>query len=138
MTMAGGGDHLAVKGLGTDIVQISRLEASVQRTGDTFLNHVYAPEELLQAPPEGSARRLEYLAGRWAAKEALAKALGCGITAQCRLREIVVLNEEGTGRPLLTLQGEAAKTAEGLGVRRCLVSIAHERDYAVATVITEG
>ncbi len=136
--MADGGDHLAVKGLGTDIVQISRLETSIQRTGDTFLAHVYAPEELKQAPPEGSVRRLEYLAGRWAAKEALAKALGCGITDKCRLREIVVLNEEGTRRPLLTLRGVTAKTAEGLGVRRCLVSIAHERDYAVATVITEG
>ena len=136
--MADDGDHLAVKGLGTDIVQIPRLEVSIQRTGDTFLTHVYAPEELKQAPPEGSARRLEYLAGRWAAKEALAKALGCGVTAQCRLREIVVLNEEDTRRPLMTLQGETAATAARLGVRRCLVSIAHERDYAVATVITEG
>ena len=123
-----------VIGLGTDIVRIDRLAQSVSRAGAAFLEHVYAQEELAQAPQPESSRRMEYLAGRWAAKEALAKALGCGITGQCRLTEIVVLNDP-SGQPRMSLTGAAAQTAAALGVRQCLVSITHEHEYAAATVV---
>lgn len=129
---------MALRGLGTDIVRMERLEASIRRTGEAFLRHVYAEEELRQAPPEGSPRRIEYLAGRWAVKEALAKALGCGISAQCRMCEVVTLDDQKSGQPRLTLRGAAAETAGRLGVRQTMVSIAHEHEYAVATVITQG
>jgi holo-[acyl-carrier protein] synthase len=125
-----------ILGLGTDIVEIRRLAQSIERSGDAFLTKVYTPEELAQAP-ERSPRRTEYLAGRWAAKEALAKALGTGITAQCRLNEICTLNDT-LGRPTITLTGSAKDSANAIGVKHIHISIAHEKDYAVATVILEG
>ena len=122
-----------ILGLGTDLVEIARLAKSVERTGQAFLEKVYAPAEL-EAAPAKEPRRTEYLAGRWAAKEALAKALGTGITEKCRLNEICVLNDPA-GRPVMTLSGSARETAGARGVRRILLSISHERTYATATVL---
>ena len=124
----------AILGLGTDIVEIERLRQSLERTGDAFLAKVYTDAERAAMPPQGP-RRLEYLAGRWAAKEALAKALGTGITSECRLGEISVRNDPENGRPEMTLAGAAAATAARLGVRAIHLSISHERHYAVATVL---
>lgn len=123
-------------GLGTDIVEIERLKASIQRTGEHFLNKVYSQAELENMPHEGK-RREEFLAGRWAVKEALAKALGCGITEQCRLVDITTINDLNTGAPITTLEGAALETAKRMGVKRIWTTIAHEKIYAVATVILE-
>ena len=79
-------------GVGTDIVELARLEKSISRTGDAFLQKVYAPGEL-DALPAQERRRLEFLGGRWAAKEALAKALGTGVGDACRMNEVIVLND---------------------------------------------
>lgn len=124
-----------ILGLGTDIVEIRRLAQSLGRSGDAFLAKVYADEELSHAP-EREPRRTEYLAGRWAVKEAFAKALGTGITEHCRLNEICTI-DEANGRPVITLRGSAAQSANALGVKNIHVSIAHEKEYAVATVILE-
>jgi len=123
-------------GLGTDIVDIERLRQSVQRTGEHFLTKVYSPAELEHLPPEGR-RRDEFLAGRWAVKEALAKALHCGITEHCRLADITTLNDPVSGAPITTIKGAALKTAQDMGVRHIWTSIAHEKNFAVATVIVE-
>ena len=120
-------------GLGTDLVELARLAQSVERSGEAFLRHTYSPAELAVLPPEGPVR-IAFLGGRWAAKEALAKALGTGIGAACALREITVLNDDA-GAPVLALEGNAKRTAEARGVRRILVSISHEKNYATATVI---
>ncbi len=120
-------------GLGTDLVEIQRLKESIERSGEPFLARVYAPEELVVVPKTES-RRMEFLAGRWAAKEALSKALGTGIGAKCHMNEICVLND-GAGRPVMTLSGEAKATADALGVTQVMVSISHERGFAMATVI---
>ncbi|MBR4125856.1 MAG: holo-ACP synthase [Victivallales bacterium] len=125
-----------VIGLGTDLVELTRLEQSVARSGETFLAHTYSEAELAVMPPEGPMR-IAFLGGRWAAKEALAKALGTGIGASCSLREITVLND-AAGAPVLTLEGNAKRTADARGVRRILVSISHEKNYATATVILCG
>ncbi|MBQ4480891.1 MAG: holo-ACP synthase [Victivallales bacterium] len=123
----------AVIGLGTDLVELDRLAQSVARSGEAFLRHTYSEAELAALPPEGPVR-IAFLGGRWAAKEAVAKALGTGIGASCALREITVLND-CAGVPVLTLDGNAKRTAEEKGVRRILVSISHEKHYATATVI---
>lgn len=123
-------------GVGIDLVEIPRLEASLQRTGEVFLAKVYHPREL-EGRPSNLSRRLEYLAGRWAAKEALAKALGTGITERCALKEICVLNRED-GSPVMTLEGAALRTAEERGVRRILLSLSHEKNYATAIVLLLG
>ena len=125
-----------ILGLGTDLVELDRLAQSLERSGKAFLEHTYSEAELAALPPEGPVR-VAFLGGRWAAKEALAKALGTGIGAACGLREITVLNDDA-GAPVLTLAGNARRTAEERGVRRIWVSISHERHYATATVILVG
>jgi len=123
-------------GLGTDIVEIARLEKSLQRSsGERFLAHVFTPAEQAAAPASGR-QMYAYYAGRWAAKESLAKALGTGICSRCALRDIEVFRGEN-GRPGLSLSGTAAETAAALGIRRLLVSISHEQAYACAVVIAE-
>ncbi len=123
-------------GLGTDIIDISRLQASLERSGETFLRHAYSPEELSACPPSG-ARRTEFLAGRWAAKEAFSKALGTGISSACALREITILNNP-LGQPEITLTGAARDTAAARGVSAVKVTITHEKLYACATVALVG
>jgi len=123
-------------GLGTDIIEIDRLEKSLDRSGESFLNHVYTQGEL-DVCPEAPVRRREFLAGRWAAKEACAKALGTGIGVNCSMQDVEILPGDN-GRPVLTMLGNARQTADNLGVTACHLSISHERNYACATVILEG
>ena len=77
-----------------------------------------------------------YFAGRWAVKEAVAKALGCGIGADCASIEVETCN--GTaGKPVTRLSGNAAKTMEKLGGKNIHISLSHEANYAIAYVILE-
>ena len=122
-------------GLGTDIVEIARIERMLAEYADDFCARVYTPEEMAIA---GDRRgRIVFLAGRWAAKEAAAKALGCGIGADCAFTDINITRDDG-GRPVLTFSGAAAAYAARLGVSAVKLSISHESRYAVATVILTG
>ncbi|NLZ59194.1 MAG: holo-ACP synthase [Lentisphaerae bacterium] len=123
-------------GLGIDIVEIARLRATLQRSGQRFLDYVFTPAEQ-SAAPESERQRYAYFAARWAAKEALSKALGCGIGAKCAFKEIEVQNNE-LGKPDLALSGQAAATAAELGIKRLHLSLSHERDYACAVTIAEN
>lgn len=122
-------------GLGTDIVEISRIKKAVEKSGETFLNKVYTTQEI-SAYSKRNTSGYSYLAGRWAAKEALAKALGCGIGENCSLTDIDI-SSTPSGSPALTLSGNAKKYADHLGVNNILVSVSHEANYAVATVLLE-
>ncbi len=124
-----------IVGTGTDIIEVERIRKSLDLHGEAFKERVYTDEEIR----ESSLRKdpSVYFAGRWAAKEALSKALGCGISAKCGWRDINVSNSEG-GRPSLTLSGKARETAEALGVRHIHISISHERNLATAVVILES
>lgn len=119
-----------IVGLGTDIVEISRMEAALARNGALFRDRVFTAAEQREA-----GTRLSYFAGRWAAKEAAAKALGCGFGSGCALTDIEVLNDD-LGAPHLTCTAPAAQALNG-GKLRFLVSISHEKAYAAATVIIE-
>lgn len=99
------------------------------------MEKVYSPAELSMVPAK-NPRRIEFLAGRWAAKEAFAKALGCGITDKCRLNEITVLNDDA-GRPVMTVAGAAKETMRSMSVSKIHISISHEKAYATAVVILE-
>ena len=124
-------------GIGIDIVEIERLEKSLKRsTGKQFLNHVYTEAEQAAAP-QNERQKYAYFAGRWAAKEALSKAFGCGISSKCALRDIEILRGSA-GEPQMELSGAAAQTAASLGVKKLHLSISHEREYACANVIAEG
>ena len=122
-------------GLGTDITGISRIKKAIDKGGESFLKKVYTPQEI-SSYTKRNCSAVSYLAGRWAAKEALAKALGCGIGENCSLTDIDVA-ELASGAPALVLSGNAKKYADFLGVNNIFVSISHEDDYAVATVVLE-
>ena len=120
-------------GIGTDIVELARLKAAIARGGKAFLERVYTPAELAEARD-----RLEYLGGRWAAKEAAAKALGCGIGAGCSFTDIEVAND-ASGAPTITCSAPAAVRLAERHRNLCWhISISHEHAYAVATVLVEG
>lgn len=124
-----------ISGLGTDVVAIDRIRKMLERHGENILNRIYTEAE--QAEAAARNHPAEYYAGRWCAKEALSKALKCGIGEDCSWLDISVLND-ASGAPSLELSGAARNTAERLGCRRIHVSISHEREYAAATVIIEN
>ena len=123
-----------IKGLGIDIVETARIGQVIERHGEQFLNRVYTPAE--QAIGKIRASAQHFYAGRWAAKEAAAKALGCGIGQECAFNEIEV-RESPVGLPVMRFTGTAARTAEALGAKNVRVSITHEREYAAAVVVLE-
>lgn len=123
-----------IKGLGIDIVETARIRQVIERHGEQFLNRVYTPAE--QAVGKIRASAQHFYAGRWAAKEAAAKALGCGIGSECAFNEIEIVDSE-IGVPSLVFSGSAARTAAALGAKNVRVSITHEREYAAAVVIIE-
>ena len=120
-------------GLGSDLVDISRIAGVHQRFGARFARRFLAAEELALLPPQPTA----WLAGRFAAKEAAAKALGTGFRDGVEWRDILALPNQ-LGKPELVLRGEAAALAARMGVRKCHVSISHERQMALAVAILEG
>ncbi len=120
-----------IVGIGTDLVQVSRIESSLQRFGERFARRVLAPEEWPRF--ERSARPAHYLAKRFAAKEATAKALGTGFRNGLSLQHIAITNTD-LGRPQVLFSGKARLLCEQLGVGEAHVSISDEREYAVAFV----
>jgi holo-[acyl-carrier protein] synthase len=114
--------------VGVDLVHVPRIAAAVARSGATFLDRSFTPAELELCG--GDPARL---AGRWAAKEAALKALGCGI-GELPMLDVETLAEP-TGAPLLHLAGRAAAAASEAGWTQCSVSISHDGDYATAVVV---
>ena len=124
-----------ILGIGTDLSEIGRIERSVERFGERFLERVYTSGE--QAYCARKKRAGESLAARFAAKEAAAKALGTGISRGVGWREFEVRREPGQ-RPTMHLSGRAAELAEALGVVRISLSLTHGKDTAMAVVVMEG
>ncbi len=119
-----------IVGIGTDIVQIARLAQSLEKIG----TRAFTPKELAYA--ESFRDSAAHLAGRWAAKEALAKALGCGFGGKCAWQDIEIVNDD-SGKPVMSLTGTACETFAALGGKNIHLSISHEKDYATAFVILE-
>jgi len=116
---------------GVDLIEISRIEEVIARHGKHYLERIYTPAELEQC-----GRRAESLAGRFAAKEAVAKALGCGI-GDVTWKEIEVLGDEQNA-PVLTLHGAAEKMVKKMGLTTWSVSISHSQSHSVAMVVMLG
>ena len=113
---------------GVDIIEIPRIARVVERYGERFLHRVYTEAE--QALYRG---RVPELAARFAAKEAISKALGTGIWG-IRWREMEVLPDM-RGKPLVYLHGAAAARARDLNLRHFAVSLSHSREFAMAVVV---
>jgi holo-[acyl-carrier protein] synthase len=116
---------------GVDLIEISRIEDAVSRHGKRYLERIYTLAEL-----EICGKRADSLAGRFAAKEAVAKALGCGI-GEVEWKEIEILGDEQSA-PVLHLHGAAARKANELGLANWSVSISHNQSQAVAFVVAVG
>ena len=125
---------MAIVGLGTDIVEISRIEQSLQRSPRLVQRVLTETEQAIYQQHTQPAR---YFAKRFAAKEAAAKALGTGIGRGISFQHFEVSND-AQGRPQLLLLAQAATLAATLGVQRCWLSITDEQAYASATVIFEA
>ncbi|WUH89475.1 4'-phosphopantetheinyl transferase superfamily protein [Streptomyces sp. NBC_00433] len=115
--------------LGVDLLRAGELDRVMGR--GWFTAHVYAPGELAEAAALGPARRREYLAGRFAAKEALLKVLGRGLFQGVAPRDIAVLRRP-EGAPAVTLGGSAARAAADLGLDAFAVSLSHKDDLVAA------
>jgi holo-[acyl-carrier protein] synthase len=122
-------------GSGIDLVEIGRIQQSIDRYGSRFLDRVYTRAE--QAYCRGKRKSAESFAARFAAKEAGAKALGTGISYGVSWLEIEVVREP-SGRPNLQFHGRAAQIAARLGVARAALSITHTDGLAMASVLLEN
>lgn len=122
---------LVIVGMGVDIVEVDRLEAALSRWGEPLLARLFSPGEYRVMP--GPRSRGQFFAGRFAAKEAVLKALGVGLRG-CRWRDVEV-GRDNRGRPVVRLQGPLVALAAKKGVGSVHLSISHSRRYAVATAV---
>ena len=113
--------------IGVDIVEIARLEKAIKRHGEAFLKRIYTDSEL-----KLYRKKLPSLAARFAAKEAVVKALGKP-AKDISLKEIEILSGP-SGQPVVNLYGKTQQQAKGLGLDKLAVTISHSREYAVAFV----
>ena len=124
-----------ILGTGIDLCEVSRMRAKVQAPADDFVAQVFLPGEIAYC---GTKRHpAEHFAARFAAKEAVVKALAGAKGGGSFWRDIEIINEQD-GRPVVRLHGRAKEMADALGVRRVFVSLTHTRDIAAATVVLEG
>jgi holo-[acyl-carrier protein] synthase len=124
-----------ILGTGTDLAEVPRVRAAIERYGRRFIERIYTPAEI--AYVERKANRYERYAARFAAKEAGMKAIGTGWRHGVRWQDFEVLNLP-SGRPTLKLHGVAARVAEQLGVRAISLSLTHTAQQGMAFVILEG
>ena len=116
---------------GVDIIEIERFAGTIERQGERFKTRYFTPTELEQA-----GENIASLAARFAAKEAVSKALGCGM-GKVRPIDMEVVRDEKRA-PHLHLHGEARRLAESLGLQTWSVSLSHSDHYAVAMVVAVG
>lgn len=122
-------------GLGTDIVEIERIDQMIKRHGDSFLSRVYTEGEIAYC--QKRKQNSEAFAGRWAAKEAVMKVLGTGFIKGIGFIDIEICNEQ-SGKPKVILTGGAKERARMLAIDDVLISISHCKAYATATAIGVG
>jgi holo-[acyl-carrier protein] synthase len=122
-------------GIGTDIIECLRIGQMIERHGELFISRVYTEHEIQYCQSRKQA--IQHFAGRWAAKEAILKALGTGWRKGISWRDVEVCNEPG-GRPVVALHGGARDVVEQLGITEMLISISHCRSHATAYALAQG
>src|SRR3954447_821504 len=128
-------ERMSVIGIGTDIIECLRVAKMIERHGELFLTRVYTPHEIEYCTARKAAT--QHYAGRFAAKEAVLKALGTGWTRGIQWRGIGVRNEMG-GKPSIVLSGAAQELCEKRGIEEVLITISHCRTHAMAYAIAVG
>jgi holo-[acyl-carrier protein] synthase len=123
-----------VLGLGTDLIEIQRVQETIDQFGERFLNRIFTADEIAYCRHKRHSG--ESFAARFAAKEAGAKALGTGIGRGVLWKEIEVQRQPGE-RPTLHFTGRAAERARSMGVRNVQLSLTHTGEIAMAVVSVE-
>jgi holo-[acyl-carrier protein] synthase len=123
-----------IVGTGVDLAEVPRIQASIERFGEKFIQRIYTAREI--AYVERKANKFERYAARFAAKEAGMKAIGTGWRRGVRWQDFEVANLP-SGKPTLLLHGVAAEFAERLGVKNVSLSLTHTRELGMAHVILE-
>jgi holo-[acyl-carrier protein] synthase len=124
-----------IYGIGTDIVEVARIEASVSQFGDDFAKRILAESEF--ASYEKSTIKPRFLAKRFAAKEAFAKALGTGLRAPATFQNIAVSHDD-LGKPILLLAPELQRFLNSKSITKTHISISDEKNLAAAFVVLEN
>ena len=122
-------------GIGCDIIECLRIAQMIERHGELFIERVYTPHEIGYCSSRKAAT--QHYAGRWAAKEAVLKAIGTGWIRGITWRDIEVQNDD-RGRPSILLSGGAADAAHRQGIEEIQISISHCRTHAIAYATAVG
>lgn len=124
-----------IMGIGTDIVSISRISDILDRQGERFAQRILTDTEFREF--ENSHQKVHFLAKRFAAREAVAKAFGTGFTRGLSLKHIAITHDE-LGKPIVVLYDKAVEIKQRLGINHIHISIADEKEFAIAYVIMEN
>jgi len=124
-----------IVGIGVDLVRIDRMSASLEKYGQRIAVRILSEHELAEF--NGSSGQAGFLARRFAAKEAMAKALGTGFRGKLGLKHIAVVHDEN-GRPAISCSGPAREMLNARGIEHIHLSISDERDNALAFVVLES
>ena len=125
----------SIIGIGIDIIECARIGQMIEKHGDHFLQRVYTPQEIAYCVGRKAAD--QHYAGRWAAKEAVLKALGTGWAHGIQWIDVEVVNQQG-GKPNIVLSGKAYEISRQQGIDRLLISISHCKTYATAYATAIG
>tara|TARA_A100001011_G_scaffold216868_1_gene224830 strand:+ start:4223 stop:4600 length:378 start_codon:yes stop_codon:yes gene_type:complete len=123
-----------IYGVGTDIVEISRIKQ--MKSLSSFAEKILSPSELKMASTFEKEKLAMFLAKQFAGKEAISKAFGTGIRKPILMKDIEILRDD-SGRPILNPLAGVKKTIIDLGITKSHVSLADEKDYAIAFAILE-
>jgi holo-[acyl-carrier protein] synthase len=126
---------MSIIGIGIDLVDCARIENSIERFGDRFLQRVFTEGEIAYSQSMKFPAR--HLAARFAAKEALSKAFGTGIGKSMGWRDLDV-QKKASGEPFVVLRGGAKQMANERGVEKVWISLSHTETSGMATIILEG
>lgn len=126
---------MSVLALGIDLVEVDRIRGLLARSGERFKERMFRPDEVAYC--DGCADPAMHYAARFAAKEAVVKALGTGFAEGVGWNEVEVLRAP-SGMPSILLHGGAKKVAEALGVRKVLITLTHTASSAAASAVLLG
>ena len=124
-----------IVGIGVDIVEIEKLKLAMMRRGERLRNRAFTPAEVQYC--EERANQYQHYAARFAAKEAVFKAIGSGWRNGVGWHDVEVINEL-SGKPMLRLNGKTLEFANALGAKNYWLSLTHTDSYAIAQVVLES
>jgi holo-[acyl-carrier protein] synthase len=124
-----------ILGIGIDIIEVARIQASFEKFGERFVNRILLPDEIAYCLSHKNPA--PFLAVRFSAKEAISKAFGTGIGSQLSWQDMEVRRKE-SGEPFVILHGHGEKLFAARGAKRLLISLSHTQNYATAVAVLES